>query len=329
MASHTIPVVNAEGNGGVIIERNQNNLMASGSFSGLTSKVATAIAGGIHIHTGDAGSSGAVAFVLNPDFASDTLSATMSAMNNVFSATDQEVMDLLAANNYINLHTVANQSGALRGQLLQDDNRAPGMSMVTAPMNGASVSVDGLATSTFDATWSSTTDVDMNNVVYVWELAADSNFSMPVVAMNVATMTTFSTTHDVVDSVLVDLGLNKGDSVDLYHRVVATDGSMDMASTALDINLLRVVTSGINDGPAQVAFKAFPNPATNNLNLSWSDAQYQRVEIIAISGQQVLQEQVVGATNSTLDVSSLPSGLYFIKAITTAGSQETAPIVIQ
>ena len=331
MSYNAIPVKDSDANGGVMVERVQQELLVSGSFSDLESKVAVSIADGVHIHMGSSIESGPVEFPLNSVFAMDTLSGSFMAMDNRFDADAMQIDNLIDGMNYVNLHTINQASGEIRGQLLADDNQAPEMSMLTSPSNGTMVTVDGNPGSTFETMWNSVADPEGNQVAYIWQLALDTAFDQVLIAQNVADMTTFSTTHDVVDSVLSANGLNPGDAVSVYHRVIATDGSMASMSQPLSVELMREDATGINNRSA-ANLDVWPNPVQSTLNINTSEIEgnITSIEILNISGQQVIQIPVRAAgAIQTIHTSSLKGGLYFLNVNQDNGNRLTKRIIVQ
>ena|GEM_PF-1197158 len=70
-------------------------------------------------------------------------------------------------------------------------------------------------------------------------------------------------------------------------------------------------------------FSLFPNPVTNVLNVHSTYGLLQ-ITIYSLSGQPVLQ-----TTKTEIDVSSLPSGMYIVRAITVDGEQLQAKFIKQ
>ena len=65
--------------------------------------------------------------------------------------------------------------------------------------------------------------------------------------------------------------------------------------------------------------KIFPNPATNTISIKIPEEAYTLfVQITDLLGQ-VLSHQTI-STNQTVDVSTLPNGLYILSAVTTSGT---------
>lgn len=72
--------------------------------------------------------------------------------------------------------------------------------------------------------------------------------------------------------------------------------------------------SGINENSADFAFDVFPNPARNNVNLSFAEPMPEiNIEVINSKGQVVLSENFQNQSLLKLDLSKQTKGLYFIK----------------
>ena len=58
--------------------------------------------------------------------------------------------------------------------------------------------------------------------------------------------------------------------------------------------------------------RMYPNPASNVLNIALEGSEVNEVVIIDIYGKTVVRNNVADGTNS-LDISSLPAGMYFVQ----------------
>jgi hypothetical protein len=73
-------------------------------------------------------------------------------------------------------------------------------------------------------------------------------------------------------------------------------------------------TSGISENK-QISMTVFPNPCINNLNIKIDEQGFSEnrfLEIFNLAGEKIVQLQVEHS-NIQLDVSTYPSGIYFIK----------------
>ncbi|WP_313807532.1 GEVED domain-containing protein [Flavobacterium sp.] len=107
----------------------------------------------------------------------------------------------------------------------------------------------------------------------------------------------------------------------LYYRVweYGNDTSGNFAVSAYDASL----STGSFD---VTSFKAYPNPVTNVLNLSYS-SDISSVEVFNMLGQNVLTKNV-NTTNAQVDMSQLNAGAYLVK-VTSEGVSKTIKVVKQ
>ncbi len=65
---------------------------------------------------------------------------------------------------------------------------------------------------------------------------------------------------------------------------------------------------------SSLSFKLFPNPTSNNLNLSFENKlEKGTLKIISLTGQTVFEQQNINGTDFNFEVSNLNSGLYLIQ----------------
>ena len=152
------PVTTAA-SGSVMASLDGNTLTVSGAFTGLESDFDATVDGGAHLHTGLAGEGGPIAFGLTTSLDGDNRGGSFAGEDNVFELSDEQVATLRAYGIYVNIHTVDNQGGELRGQLVptSDDyavasltgaNENPSVSTsalggVVATLNGDTLTVSG------------------------------------------------------------------------------------------------------------------------------------------------------------------------------------------
>lgn len=113
-----VPAVQSNAFGHIDAVLDGNELVVTGSFENLSSALASHIAGGIHIHTGIAGSNGPVALVLDAQVDSEMKSGEFLASENTFSLDANQIAQLQNRMMYVNIHSENFESGELRGQLL-------------------------------------------------------------------------------------------------------------------------------------------------------------------------------------------------------------------
>lgn len=108
----------------------------------------------------------------------------------------------------------------------------------------------------------------------------------------------------------VDLTARRNET--LFIRVFMVDGPQ---SGTFNICATKTVTLGVND-LAIDNYKLYPNPATNIVNLKFNQSLDNEIEInvFSIQGKLVINTtKQLQNKSSQLDISSLKSGLYFLK----------------
>ena len=114
-----VPAVNTTATGRIELNYDgQGTIQLSGSFNNLSSAINEELAGGIHIHLAPAGRNAGVTFVLTPELTDDLTSGVLLPEANSFSVTEEQVAQLFARGMYINVHSLTNAPGEIRGQLL-------------------------------------------------------------------------------------------------------------------------------------------------------------------------------------------------------------------
>jgi len=80
---------------------------------------------------------------------------------------------------------------------------------------------------------------------------------------------------------------------------------------------------GLND-PASVTFMMYPNPVISNLNISSETLKTsaEEISIFNISGLKVLGPVWITGSPASVDLSSLPEGVYFVRT----GSENTGKV---
>lgn len=117
-ASETPLPINTDAQGMVVLEVTNDQVIAHGGFTGMSSMVNTEIAGGAHLHAGMAGQGGPVVQLLTPTLSSGGMSGTFEASKNVLTFTSGQLDTLRQRGFYTNIHTMNYGSGELRGQTL-------------------------------------------------------------------------------------------------------------------------------------------------------------------------------------------------------------------
>ena len=117
--SQQVPPVTTTGSGFVRLVLDGHKLKVSGEFRHLESAYDVNV--GSHIHLGLAGTNGPVIFPLVAKVSSNGRSGIYKEKNNKFTLTDVQVSILKNREYYVNVHTVANPAGSIRGQILPEN----------------------------------------------------------------------------------------------------------------------------------------------------------------------------------------------------------------
>ncbi len=306
--------------GGLKLELIDTTLRVSGSVTMLDGDFDASVAGGAHLHLAPAGQNGGIVVFLNADPADDLKSARFTIDSNTFALADTVVTALRTGRLYANIHTTEVGSGEARGQIRGELNLPPAMSMILSPADGDSLSLEGASTLPFRVTYASTTDPDMDTVIYVWQLAADEDFETVLFGANTGRDTFFSTDFGTVAALLDGAGVISDTTLTLYHRVLASDGSNYTPSAAASVVITRGNIVSTRDLlPEGFAARAFPNPARGNslvtYELKTQEAFRGRLLLFNQLGQlrqDVNLDAQVGTQNIPIDMSGLPAGQYFL-----------------
>ena len=239
-----VPANLSAGMGDISLILADDELVVTGTFSGLGSDYTMS-----HIHTGVTGTNGGVVVALTPTLDVDNRGGTYEAANNVFTLTQEQIDAMAAGQYYVNVHSTDFPAGEIRGQIYADPNTAPSQVAIITPADGAAVTIEGNPLAPFAATWGAATDGEGHPVNYVWQLAADDQFETIVVNANVGSATSFTTDFQTVDAILAGAGVADGGTITVYHRAIATDGSLLTAGTGASVTLTR----GVLDDPITIA----------------------------------------------------------------------------
>ena len=118
-----VPAVDTDAKGGATAVLNGTTLTVTGSFAGLESDYDPSV--GSHIHGGAADENGAVVLALTPTLDADNRGGTWEAANNTFTVRSTFADSLQAGLAYVNVHTVDQQGGEIRGQLGTETQMLP------------------------------------------------------------------------------------------------------------------------------------------------------------------------------------------------------------
>lgn len=196
-------------------------------------------------------------------------------------------------------------------------------SAFTTVVNGQTVSLD----LNLDC-WASETSwelVDASNVVlYTGSGYADSDpilveqdFCLAYGCYNFTIMDSYG---DGMTSCSTAQGGNGSYSITYNSQIVAeiTETNADFGSSNTQ-NFCILDDSGLKEFDLANAIKVYPNPASDNLNVVLNGLFVEKIEVLTITGQVISSKQT-SETKLSFDVSSLSSGVYFLKVYAAEGT---------
>ena len=87
------------------------------------------------------------------------------------------------------------------------------------------------------------------------------------------------------------------------------------------------IPTHVQEHEPEISFTIFPNPASDQLQLFFPQLGLKQVQIFTSSGQLAMEYKLQSnLTSHTLDISVLPSGIYFIKI---AGSSKVEKLIVE
>ena len=85
------------------------------------------------------------------------------------------------------------------------------------------------------------------------------------------------------------------------------------------INGITVISTGIADFTAE-KIRVYPNPTTGELRIENGELKINNVEIFDVYGRKISSHHLIPSSSHHLDISHLPTGLYFVKIATEQGA---------
>lgn len=321
---HEVGPVATPGKGMVWVRlvEDTNTLEVWGTFSDLSGNYAAS-----HIHLAGVGQNGGVGVALTATPDADNRGGSWEMANNTFDVSGNA--DLVAAikngGAYVNVHSSAHPTGEIRGQILSAMNAAPGAATSLAP---ALVNVAGDPGATaFTVSWLPVADPDGDTINYLFQIAADENFTSGVDYVDFGQTNGFSLTIADAAALYDELADNDPGSVEIggsqtfFHRVITTDGSLWTTGPAASTSLRRGLVTDTENGaelPTEFALKGnYPNPFNPSTNIRFDLPETADVSVVVVDllGRQVLSvpsEAFEAGAGKTIqiDASSLSSGVY-------------------
>lgn len=308
--------------GGLKVEVIQDEIVVTGTFANLTGEFLSAMGAGSNLNLALPGEAGPLEVELNADVATDLKSGLWRARENVWTLDADQITALYNRDLYAQVHSTVFPAGEIRGQLVQEINRFPNAGAdILLPLNNSTIVVDGLASTAFSTAWLASSDPDeTNDVAYIWQVSNTTDFSNVLFQYNTANEKVFTTNHAVLEALLSDLGVEAGETVTLYHRVLVSDGSNYRVCNTSAVNFQRT-TVGTHDVTSNgLQASVFPNPVSvgevANLRIYAPENQKVKVSLLLVTGQEVSSEAVSlssGTNYYRLPDENIASSVYFVR----------------
>jgi Fe2+ transport system protein FeoA len=191
-------------------------------------------------------------------------------------------------------------------------NNAPsGDFDITAPADGAEITIIDDASMPFVPMWEASSDADGDELTYTWQLATSDVFDQIIFSAPTGTATMLEANMAIVDSILVANGVAEGSSITLYHRAVVTDGMDTVPGNSASVTLRNgepiangIATSNFNN------LKFYPNPSSGLVNVEIGQYAQGIVTIRAINGR-ILDRIEINGSDFKLNLPE-QAGLYIV-----------------
>ncbi|MEO6884491.1 MAG: CHRD domain-containing protein [Bacteroidia bacterium] len=318
-----------------------DTLWINGVATGLSGKIT-----GLHLHSGAVGVAGGVLENFSTDTSGQRFSGYVAGSANITNAIVQAMLEGLT---YVNIHTVANPNGEIRGQVYEYARQgftitgdgaqetpsvttnAYGIGSVSIDVAGTSahymVAVNNLSGALSAAHFHQGTAGNAGGVLYTiptFMPAANANSTAVGFWTDSTATTPFTTTI-----------ANYFFSGDVYLNAhTAADPNGEMRGQLIFGSQCSSGGLGIAENLIMPeSFNVYPNPSNGLFNIALNANQaYSNgfVKVYNLLGQQVFSETVIvlkGQNNYSLDISKLNSGIYMISI--QEGSKEVTQRIIK
>ena len=254
MTGHNVVPPNESGASvGILGELLGDTLTLSGTFLPLDGDVDTLGPSPAHVHNAFAGDVGNIEFPLKVTLQRQNHGHFLP-LRNRFVLTEEQIETLLAGGFYADVHSSARpESGEVRGQILLKANNPTPPAMLTSPVVDARVDVATEDPEPLAARWQPTEDPDGDKVVYVWQLGQNQQMSSDslIFSVSTGTDTEYLLPGHVLDSLLVKIGVEFGETRELYQRLVTSDGAANHRGSGRRFLVRRGEISSLPEGTPQ------------------------------------------------------------------------------
>jgi len=187
------------------------------------------------------------------------------------------------------------------------------------PANNTAVQIQGSGSQTVNFTWQpSARSVGTTPVTYTWSLETATANPVTLTSRSGLTSPSLNIDYGVLADTLTARGLNVGGTFSGRWKVVASSGTLTRDAVArFNISLTRGVITSVDENELGRAMSLYPNPAENQATLSYNFDKNVDLKVVLVNpvGQEVLSINENNALRGEvmLDISSLQSGMYFVR----------------
>jgi len=156
-----------------------------------------------------------------------------------------------------------------------------------------------------------------NSCSYLTGWAANYNITTDAIFANplsVIDMNDYGTTG--MPKVVV---LGKNTHTIYYNK---NDNKITQVGVEDAITLALATTVGVDEESANLQLTAYPNPTTGLINVEYTSQSSVQFDVVNMLGEKVLSQNTNNTKNTTVDVSNLTKGIYFLRM--TADSKTTS-----
>lgn len=200
--------------------------------------------------------------------------------------------------------------------------------------NNTVISVDSPYTNTYVISWNKPELFgNIDSVWYYFDLdTIGGDFTDPLTLFESngnPDDTTFTLTEQEVKDLMDDLGMLPGQTFYGKWQIWADSYNAFAVSTqTFNITIDYVLSSGLKNIAFDNMLSVYPNPASKQVTVKHSE-KLEKVELFNAVGQKVLAQHMEGLNKTSLNVESLPKGLYFITIYGSNGNSATRKLVVE
>lgn len=172
----------------------------------------------------------------------------------------------------------------------------PTLPFILEPADGTALTIEGDANTLVHVAWHPAVDPNGGVVTYTWQFALADDFETPILEIATSEQPSLDLNYGTIYTLLTDHGVTEGSTVQIYQRVVASDGGMMTASDpcALTVTLgfVNVADEHHASLPRRVRLHGnYPNPFNPSTQLVFDlpTAADVSAEVIDLTGRALLR----------------------------------------